>query len=40
MINIYNGKMEGLVTSGTKIQMTYIQGRKTYLSLDFIYGKC
>jgi len=24
MINIYNDKMEGLVTSGTKIQMTYI----------------
>jgi len=24
MINFYNGKMEGLVTSGTKIQMTYI----------------
>jgi len=24
MINICNSKMEGLVTSGTKIQMTYI----------------
>jgi len=24
MINICNDKMEGLVTSGTKIQMTYI----------------
>jgi len=24
MINICNGKMKGLVTSGTKIQMTYI----------------
>jgi len=24
MINICNGKMEGLVTSGTKIQIAYI----------------
>jgi len=31
--------MEGLIISETKIQMTYLQGRKTYLSLLFIQNE-
>jgi len=36
MIKFYSGRLKVLVTSGTKIQMTYLQRRKTYLSLKFM----
>ena len=37
MINICNDKMEGLVTSWTKIQMTYIISFKNTYIINFEY---